>query len=32
VVELEDWDNAREYDRTGLDQRRTGLPTSSCRW
>ena len=25
MVELEDWDNAREYDRTGLDQRRTEL-------
>src|SRR6267154_1824600 len=25
VVQLEDWDNAREYDRTGLDQQRTDL-------
>jgi len=25
VVQLEDWDNTREYDRTGLDQQRTEL-------
>src|SRR2546426_5209267 len=25
VVELEDWDNTREYDRTGLDQKQTEL-------
>jgi len=25
VVQLEDWDNTREYDRTGLDQQRTDL-------
>ncbi|HLZ46703.1 MAG TPA: HPr(Ser) kinase/phosphatase [Gemmatimonadales bacterium] len=25
VVQLEDWDNTREYDRTGLDQQRTQL-------
>lgn len=25
VVQLEDWDTAREYDRTGLDQQRTEL-------
>lgn len=25
VVQLEDWDNAREYDRTGLDQQTTEL-------
>jgi HPr kinase/phosphorylase len=25
VVQLEDWDNTREYDRTGLDQRATEL-------
>ena len=25
VVQLEDWDNSREYDRTGLDQQRTEI-------
>ena len=25
MVQLEDWDSSREYDRTGLDQQRTEL-------
>jgi len=32
VVQLEDWDNTREYDRTGLDSSARTCSTSSCRW